>query len=312
MGDEEFWVATHEAWPGDPTYIRGLDGFGEPGLMFEAMERDALMERQADLAMERAALALTEDEFTVNLDDLVEASEVSDSGNVKYYEYCGQQFRVDLDGAEAIRLEKEEDLHGLALELTLLTKEIEERTRQIEQENAAKTSKPEKPKNPDSQKEPSAKQSIKISPTKPKLPIKPQAATAPLVQENVLWQLFKFILKFFGIICLIIAILWFLVAAISSCSAYSKTTTEPATTKPSATNSDYSRTTTTPNTSYRSNDLDNYNAWLEDNAIEDGEYDFDVEGGDWESVDPPDRNPASGYKPEWDKYYKEDFPEVDF
>jgi hypothetical protein len=121
MGDEEFWVATHEAWPGDPTFIPGLDDFGEPWLMSMAMEHDAF-----DLAMERAALALTEDEFTVELDDLVEISEVANSGNVKYYEYCGQQFRVDLDGAEASRLEKEEDLHGLALELTLLTKKIEE------------------------------------------------------------------------------------------------------------------------------------------------------------------------------------------
>jgi hypothetical protein len=30
MGDEEFWVATHEAWPGDPTYIPGLDDLYQP------------------------------------------------------------------------------------------------------------------------------------------------------------------------------------------------------------------------------------------------------------------------------------------
>jgi hypothetical protein len=130
-------------------------------------------------------------------------------------------------------------------------------------------------------------------------------------------SLLSMIGKFFGTIFLGVAILAFLVFTLSQCAqtstsysskppstkpSTSTTTTRPPATAPSA---------TPPRTGSSTSSEDAYNAWLEDNAIEDGEYNFDVEGGDWESVDPPERNPASGYKPEWDKYYEEDFPEVD-
>jgi hypothetical protein len=81
MGDEEFWVASHERLPYDPYYDSGLDGFGNPEFMFDAIQNDAELEDLND-AIEDAIeepIHRTEDEPEIK-------NAENESPNKRYFE----------------------------------------------------------------------------------------------------------------------------------------------------------------------------------------------------------------------------------